>query len=66
MFSVDITGNTAEKSPGSIVSSGQAGIEIACADYSVIIKEVQAQNGKRMSAVDYLRGNPIKSGSHAQ
>ena len=45
--------------PGTVLSAGKDGIEIACKDGSVVIKELQAAGGKRMSAADYLRGHPI-------
>ena len=50
--------DTAAK-PGEIVSSGNAGLEVACADGTVIITELQVPGGKRMRAGDYLRGHPI-------
>jgi methionyl-tRNA formyltransferase len=58
VFSVE-AGNKTEKSPGEIVNAGQSGIEVACADGTVIIKELQPPGGKRMAAADYLRGHPI-------
>jgi len=59
VYSVDITSNQTENIPGTIISHGKAGLEIACADGTVIIKQLQAPGGKIMSAADYLRGNPI-------
>jgi len=59
VFSVDITTTKTDERPGSIISHGKSGIEVACGNGSVIIKELQAPGGKRMSAADYLRGNPI-------
>jgi len=59
VFSVDIEYKNTGKHPGSIISSGKSGIEVACADGSVMIKELQAPGGKRMSAVEFLRGNPL-------
>jgi len=59
IFSVDITSNKTSMIPGNIVSHGQNGIEIACSDGTVIIKELQAPGGKRMNAADFLKGNPI-------
>lgn len=54
-------GNPTGKAPGTILSAGKAGIEIACGDArSVFLTEIQADGGKRMAAVDYLRGHPIK------
>jgi methionyl-tRNA formyltransferase len=56
VFSVDISGKKTHEPTGSIISTGKAGIEVACADGSVIIREVQAPGGKRMPAADYSRG----------
>jgi methionyl-tRNA formyltransferase len=54
------TENHTEKVPGSIVSAGKAGIEIACAcGETVMITELQAAGKKRMKASDYLLGHPI-------
>ena len=58
VFSVDISGVKTEKNLGEIVSAGRNGLEVACADGTVIIKELQAPGGRRMAASDYLRGNP--------
>ena len=59
IFSADITANQTGKAPGTVVSHGRAGLEIACADGTVIVKELQAPGGRRMLAADYLRGNMI-------
>jgi len=61
VFSVDITHNKTSMSPGSIISSGKHGIEIACSNGSVVVTEVQASGGKRMQAADYIKGNPLKN-----
>ena len=50
--------NTSSK-PGTIISAGSQGIEIACGKGSVTLTEIQAPGGKRMRASDYLRGHPI-------
>ena len=60
IFSVEISdGNHSGKNPGDVISAGRRGLEIACADASVIIKELQAPGGRRMSAEEYLRGNSL-------
>ena len=57
IFAADITDRRIpDKKPGDIVSTGQAGLEVCCADGTVLIKELQAPGGKRMPAADYLRG----------
>lgn len=61
VYCAQYTENTTEKAPGSVVSAGKAGIEIACADgKTVVITELQAPGKKRMRAADYLLGHPIK------
>jgi methionyl-tRNA formyltransferase len=57
VFSVDISDKKVDEIPGNIITVGKAGIEIACVDGSVLVREVQAPGGKRMPAADYLRGN---------
>ncbi len=47
--------------PGTIISAGREGIDVACGDGRALrILELQAPGGKRMSAADYLRGHPIQ------
>jgi len=60
VFSVEANTKDIDASPGSILSYGKEGFEVACADGTVLVKEVQPPNGKRMTAADYIRGNPIK------
>ncbi len=45
--------------PGTVLSAGKSGIEVACADGALLITELQAPGGKRMGAGEYLRGHPI-------
>jgi len=60
VFSVDISKGVTGKPPGELISAGNHGIEVACADGTVVIKELQAPGGKRMAAADYLRGKPMQ------
>lgn len=48
-----------EWAPGTVLRTGEAGLEVACASGSVLIKELQVAGGKRMRAADYLRGHSI-------
>lgn len=55
-----VMGNSAcDHAPGTIIAADKNGLEIACADGSVIIKEIQAPGGKRMPTPDYLRGHSL-------
>lgn len=61
IYSAEYTQNKIDKAPGSVVSAGKKGIEIACLDgETVLITELQAAGKKRMKASDYLLGHPIK------
>lgn len=63
VFDADSTGRHTNALPGTVLSAGREGIEIACGDgESLVITELQAPGKKRMSAADYLRGHPIKNG----
>ena len=54
-------GQMTDKEPGTILSAGKKGIEVACGDgQSLIITELQAEGGKRMAAAAYLLGHPIQ------
>lgn len=54
-------GRDTDKAPGTILSAGKAGIQVACGDgSSLYITELQAEGGKRMSAAAYLLGHPIQ------
>ncbi len=45
--------------PGTVLSAGKGGIEVAVGDGSVTVTELQAPGGKRMAASEYLRGHPL-------
>ena len=54
-------GNPTDKTPGTLLSAGKRGIEVACGDgQSLYLTEIQAQGGKRMAAGAYLLGHPLE------
>lgn len=56
-------GTETTAAPGTVVSSGKQGIEIACGDgRTLFITQLQAEGGKRMAAADYLRGHSVQVG----
>lgn len=60
IFRVEKTGKKTDKAPGELVELNKKGLEIACAYGDVLmIRELQADGGKRMAAADYFRGHPI-------
>lgn len=52
---------TSREPVGTFLEAGKAGIKIACGDGTILlIEELQPEGKRRMSAADYLRGNPLK------
>lgn len=49
--------------PGTILSAGKDGIEVACAKGSIFITELCAEGKGRMTALDYMRGNKTEVGT---
>lgn len=49
--------------PGTVIATSKEGIEIACGQDSLLIKELQAPGSKRMDAGSFLAGHPIPAGS---
>lgn len=50
--------------PGEIVAVDRAGITVACGSGLLRIAVVQKPGGKKMSAADFLAGNPIEPGEY--
>ena len=65
IFGARYTQNRTDKAPGEIVAADNRGIEVACGGgQTLLITELQAPGGKRMSAADYLRGHPMPVGEN--
>ncbi|MBL8448973.1 MAG: methionyl-tRNA formyltransferase [Dechloromonas sp.] len=45
--------------PGTVLEAGRQGILIACGEGALLISELQKAGGKRLSAAQFLAGNPI-------
>lgn len=51
-----------DREPGTIVSVGKQGIEVACGVGLILIEEIQMPNKKRMHVSEYIKGNTIEIG----
>ena len=61
VFAAEYSDSHTEKAPGCVVSAGEQGIEMACANGETLyITELQAPGKKRMRAADFLRGHALK------
>ena len=45
---------------GTILGLTKTGLQVACGDGAVEIRQLQAEGGKRMAAPDYFRGHPLE------
>ena len=60
IYSASYTNRHTDLEPGSVVSTDQGGIEVACGNgETVLLTEVQAPGKKRMASTDYLRGHKL-------
>jgi methionyl-tRNA formyltransferase len=48
--------------PGSIISTDNNGVRIACGTGSLLVRELQLAGRKRLPAADFLRGCPLEPG----
>lgn len=48
--------------PGTVVAAGRDGIEVACGEGSLLIRELQLEGKKRMAAGDFLAGFKVQPG----
>lgn len=60
-----VLGRETDAAPGTILSAGKQGIEVACGDgQSLYLTQLQAEGGKRMAAAAYLLGHPMEISSN--
>ncbi|MBZ0104753.1 MAG: methionyl-tRNA formyltransferase [Sulfuricella denitrificans] len=50
--------------PGEILSAGRDGVLVACGNGALLLQEIQKAGGKRLSALQFLQGNPVIKGDH--
>ena len=63
VFSTVVLDQKTDAAPGTVLTAGKEGLTLACGEGTVLgIVELQPDGGKRMKAVDYLRGHPIPVG----
>ena len=46
--------------PGKILGLTKTGLQVACGEGAIEIRQLQAEGGKRMAAPDYFRGHPLE------
>ncbi|HEY8901990.1 MAG TPA: methionyl-tRNA formyltransferase [Chthoniobacterales bacterium] len=51
--------------PGVVLSTGTAGVDVATAGGGLRLLEIQGEGGRRMAAVDWLRGHAVVPGGRA-
>jgi methionyl-tRNA formyltransferase len=56
------TGET-KGAPGTVLSAGPGGVEVACGEGSLVLLELQLEGKRAMSAADFLSGHKLSPGS---
>lgn len=59
IYAVRPVDRTTDKPAGTLLALTKQGLEIACGDGVLVITQLQADGGKKLSAPDYFRGHPI-------
>lgn len=54
---------TGAGAPGSVLSAGRNGIEVACGKGSIVIEELQLEGKKRLAAADFVAGCKLQPGA---
>ncbi len=61
IYDAEPTGQTSARPAGSVIAAGKRGIEVVCGGgETLLVTELQAAGGKRMSAGAYLAGHPME------
>jgi methionyl-tRNA formyltransferase len=63
IYSGEIRKGNPDGKPGTVVWVGSDFIEVKTGEGSFLIREVQLEGGKRMSARDFLQGHPVAVGT---
>lgn len=50
--------------PGQILQADKHGIVVACGQQALRILLLQKEGGRKLSAIEFLAGHPLKSGEH--
>ncbi|MCR5664412.1 MAG: methionyl-tRNA formyltransferase [Oscillospiraceae bacterium] len=66
VFDADPGRSACGAEPGTVVSTGERGVEVSCSGGTVFLTELQAPGKKRMRAADYLRGHAIREGERCE
>ena len=51
--------------PGTVVRADSEALIVACGEGALVVRELQRAGGRRLSAGDFLKGNPIETGTRA-
>ena len=63
LWKAQVVEGSSDAAAGTVIAAGKEGIDVACGGGILRIKELQKAGKKRVTAEEYLRGNPIELGS---
>ena len=63
IFKITCQSTPSTATPGTVLGCDDQGIQVATGNGAVTIVELQGASGRRMTAVEFLRGKPVKPGA---
>lgn len=63
LFCPQVMAMTAEAPPGTVLRADRQGLLVACGSNALLIREIQSEGGKRMTAEAFLCGHPLAAGT---
>ena len=60
IYETAILDTKTEAAPGTVLGLTKTGLQMACGEGVIEIRQLQAEGGKRMAAPDYFRGHPLE------
>ena len=65
IWKADLAGYQGNAAPGTVVSSDEQGIVVACGEGALRLLELQKPGGKRLAAAEFLKGFPLEGKTFA-
>ena len=62
VHSAEIVVAKRQGAPGEVLEMTEYGMEIACGQGALLVKEIQMEGGRRLAVADFLKGHPIAAG----
>jgi methionyl-tRNA formyltransferase len=62
IHSAELISGKKSGTPGEVIQAGPLGMEVACGQGAILLKEIQLEGKRKMEVSEFLRGHPIEVG----